>query len=504
MIEQNSIDKNEIQLKIERIIGKSKETRKLLKEDETDLIELSKAFFQDKQNWNQGLENVLNLPAETGAAVLIIVWELQNDQDQLVLLNEYLKKDKSLISVIKHLYFINELFRKSPEIALEALHTVSISATDFGEKLPNRKILTTCAKTLLGNKCLYKITRGEHQIKKVDFQSTGLLLVSTLLHYWENSTRSGKVLKTVHNLISWLSLNGSRVEFERSITDELEKKAASIDADSQSILLNLGFITKITESNTATPQLAEQPSVVKLEQISETFSVARSEQVSETFSVAKSEQVSETFSVSKSEKVSDTSSVLKQEQISVTTSVEKKEQVSKTPAGIKDEHTSKRTKGEHLLMQLKGYLGGLETTNHELQEAVKTATNEVNSEIYKRKQLEVTTNELKMNLSDKTKEIMILNSQIAHLNAELERMRQELTEKEKEHQEKLQSLVDMTERESVFVKDEFKNKLTSKLRLEYLDFKDILSEEMTVDLGENLRAQLENIFRLLKQEGMNF
>src|SRR3954454_16515339 len=115
MIEQNSKEKNDIQLKIETIIGKTKESKKLTKADETAMIELSKALFREKQNWNQGLENLLNLPAESGAVVLINVWEMQNDQGQLVLLNEFLKKDKSPNAIIKQLYFINELLKKSPD-----------------------------------------------------------------------------------------------------------------------------------------------------------------------------------------------------------------------------------------------------------------------------------------------------------------------------------------------------------------------------------------------------
>lgn len=478
MIEQNSKEKNEIQSKMETIIAKSKESRKLIKADETEMIELSKAFFSEKQNWTQGLENILNLPAETAAAVLINVWKIQSEQDQLILINEFLKKDKSLNAVIKQLYFIYELFKVSPDIAMETLHTISITVTDFGRKIPNRKILTTCAKTVLVNEGVFQITPEEHPIKKVDFASTGLLLVSSLLYYWENSAKSAKAVNTVHNLISWLSLNGSKVEYERVIMDDIEEKANSIDAESQTILLNLGFITKITQSDKAAPIVKEQPLRVKEEQVSKTSLMVKEKQIPESSSVSVKVPVPET------------------------TAAVKEEPISRTP--VKDEQVSKRTKGDQLLKQLKGYLGGLETTNHELQEAVKAAADEVNSEKSKRQQLEVTADELKKNLSDKSTEIKILLSQMDHLNAELERMRQEFSEKEREHKEKLQSLIDMTERESVFVKDEFKNKLSSKLRLEYQDFKDILSEEMTVDLGENLRAQLENIFRLLKQEGMNF
>jgi hypothetical protein len=472
MTELNSIEKNEIQIKIGNIIGKSKKNGKLSKVDENEIIELFKALFEDKRNWNEGIENILNLPAEAGASALINIWELQNDEEQLFLINEFLKKDKSLNSIIKQLYFINELFKKSPDAAMETLHSVSITVTDFGKKIPNKKILTTCARTILVNECLYTISPEEHPIKKVDFPSTGLLLVSTLLHYWENSPRTGNELDIVHKLISWISLNGFRVEFERSLINEIQEKACSIDVDSQRILLNLGFINNIFESNTDFPLFVEQ--------ISETPSVLKKEPEKKTLLDVKEVQVTETLSVVNEEKI------------------------FINPLGDTEKQVSKRTKGEHLLKQLRNYLGGLETANNDLQEAINIAANEVKIEKYKRHQLEVTNDVLRKGLSEKITENKILNSQIDELNAEIKRLRQDMIEKEREHQEKLQSMIDMIEKESVFVKDEFKNKLTSKLRLEYLDFKDILSEEMTVELGENLRAQLENIFRLLKQEGMNF
>ena len=49
----------------------------------------------------------------------------------------------------------------------------------------------------------------------------------------------------------------------------------------------------------------------------------------------------------------------------------------------------------------------------------------------------------------------------------------------------------------------FMNKLASKLRIDYADFLDAKNEEMTKELGENMRAQLEEVFRILEQNGIN-
>lgn len=51
-------------------------------------------------------------------------------------------------------------------------------------------------------------------------------------------------------------------------------------------------------------------------------------------------------------------------------------------------------------------------------------------------------------------------------------------------------------------KDEFKNRLRSAIRVEYMDFKDVKDMEMSIDLGENFREQLKNIFRILNKHGI--
>lgn len=48
------------------------------------------------------------------------------------------------------------------------------------------------------------------------------------------------------------------------------------------------------------------------------------------------------------------------------------------------------------------------------------------------------------------------------------------------------------------------NKIKSRLQIEYTDFMDAVDIPMTVELGENMREQLKNIFRALERLGINF
>lgn len=47
-------------------------------------------------------------------------------------------------------------------------------------------------------------------------------------------------------------------------------------------------------------------------------------------------------------------------------------------------------------------------------------------------------------------------------------------------------------------------RLANELRLEYLDYMNAKDEKMTIDLGENMRLQLSNIFEILKKSGLVF
>ena len=79
-----------------------------------------------------------------------------------------------------------------------------------------------------------------------------------------------------------------------------------------------------------------------------------------------------------------------------------------------------------------------------------------------------------------------------------------LEQKEKEYEKNRLELMDMSDRQSEFRIEAFKNKLRKKLRIEYIDFCEIESDEMTLALGENLRMQMKNIFSILKSEGIEF
>lgn len=64
-------------------------------------------------------------------------------------------------------------------------------------------------------------------------------------------------------------------------------------------------------------------------------------------------------------------------------------------------------------------------------------------------------------------------------------------------------LVDMLGQDQTRQNDEAMRRISRKLGIEYQDYRDALDVEMSVDLGENMRLQLGEVFKILKENGFD-
>ena len=62
-------------------------------------------------------------------------------------------------------------------------------------------------------------------------------------------------------------------------------------------------------------------------------------------------------------------------------------------------------------------------------------------------------------------------------------------------------LVDMLDQDKARQGDEAMTRIARKLRVEYQDYQDAVGMDMNVDLGENMRLQLGEVFKILKENG---
>ena len=88
-----------------------------------------------------------------------------------------------------------------------------------------------------------------------------------------------------------------------------------------------------------------------------------------------------------------------------------------------------------------------------------------------------------------------MSNSIAKKDGQIEEYKAELA--------KLNSIISVYSADKQNAQTEQLNSIASKLRSEYRDFKDVENEEMSLDLGENFRFQLQSVFRILAKSGID-
>lgn len=99
--------------------------------------------------------------------------------------------------------------------------------------------------------------------------------------------------------------------------------------------------------------------------------------------------------------------------------------------------------------------------------------------------------------------LMTAENEIVALHKEIADREATISIKEAEIEER-KTMAEVLSRDRAKQADELVQKMASRIRVEYQDFQDALGMEMTCDLGENLRLQLESVFDILEKGGMKF
>lgn len=110
--------------------------------------------------------------------------------------------------------------------------------------------------------------------------------------------------------------------------------------------------------------------------------------------------------------------------------------------------------------------------------------------------------QLGININNLVEEKKVLNATNRDYSNEIIQLKAIIKKIEKEANDK-EEFNETINKNIIKKADENLNKLASKLKVDYLDFKDAEDLEMSIDLGENMRAQLEEVFSILKKNGIN-
>ena len=151
-------------------------------------------------------------------------------------------------------------------------------------------------------------------------------------------------------------------------------------------------------------------------------------------------------------------------------------------------------KAQTISSRLESEMAALKHRLLELQDKEASLTSRLNDAEKKNAEYQ---NELKEVHSQR----IMLSQKCTQLESETREKDRIISEKDTEISERIK-MSEMLSRDRSRQADETLQRLASKIRIEYRDFEDAINAEMTVDLGENLRLQLLNIFEILEKGGM--
>ena len=109
-------------------------------------------------------------------------------------------------------------------------------------------------------------------------------------------------------------------------------------------------------------------------------------------------------------------------------------------------------------------------------------------------QKSLTLKDTEQKLAETIQADILKDKQIANLETAVQQHRDET--------EKALEMVEILRRDKDKQSDETVKRIASRLRTYYMDYKDALSLEMSTDLGENMRDQLGEVFKILQDAGI--
>lgn len=150
-------------------------------------------------------------------------------------------------------------------------------------------------------------------------------------------------------------------------------------------------------------------------------------------------------------------------------------------------------------------VAGWNSTQKELEKAKKHINNLEKKLQQSKKELDnekKKTENISCELECRSQRITELQAQLIEARGtttELKKMLEEVTAENV----RLNSIISVYSSDKQNSQSEQLNSIASKLKSEYMDFKDVECEEMTIDLGENFRFQLQSVFRILAKAGID-
>lgn len=150
--------------------------------------------------------------------------------------------------------------------------------------------------------------------------------------------------------------------------------------------------------------------------------------------------------------------------------------------------------GDIELRELRQKIDSLQEEKQNLSNQLSSCQGELQRCQRRLSQKSLTLKDTEQKLAETIQSDVLKDKQIANLETAVQKHRDEA--------EKALEMVEILRRDKDKQSDETVKRIASRLRTYYMDYKDAISLEMSTDLGENMRDQLGEVFKILQDAGI--
>lgn len=463
-------------------------------QDSEKMINAIVELFSNSKSWNDGFDYIMNCPPEIGTQAYINFYRTLDRDGQKQFNNQFMQnKQFEKNAQNKAVYRGAALVGRMLEQNCPAGHMVYILRHVCSHAYNNtKKEISIQNIRYIQKEIIVRLNRELLDIKLSGFSISDrdfFFLQRVLIYaaFMPNDKLEITALSQ-YVVLKWLLESGKKVYFELNEKDLFvdtfknwpeEIKSAFIQ-DAALMDLCRGFVNELDKSGVEKSQRGSDAEELK--------------------KAAESIRKADSDATGKTQRAEDNNIKDKTEDNNITDKTTDNNSTDKTA------HMEKTDNVRDMLKKVVSYMDSLEKKLNDKSVESKDIMIDLNVTKARLAQEEEKSMELSRQLESLEQTVKSLNSNMGDLKVllgtrddEIERLKKS----EGEYKNNLQMMHGVRSREDSSSLMEFKNILSSKLKYEYMDFREIERVEMTQDIGENLRIQLVKIFNELRKQGIN-
>lgn len=436
----------EILNRLGELVEKQKKS-KLSRSDISAAIDMLKVLASDKSMRDKLLALLVVLPSEVCSQTVLGILPEITEEEKNFLISSILQSHEfeKYPGQLRQLDLIKELISKFSHLALYLLLNLVERVTEGASKQASSGYLKKFEGLLTESDLLSLSLEGS--FPDAQFSALSLIVVGC---FTESETKNDELIL---NTLTWLKSIDRKAIVSKPLKKRLETDTRYWSSDSKTILLQLGLVNNLIDA----------------------------------------ERITSEVKVSYQEKKTTGESV--------------KENLNQTSINLKNEHIAEvksKLENSSEFDTVRSLLDKLEKKSKEINEKLLKEEAEHSRSKLNREHVSRKLEETEGLLARANSRILEIENTITQQSSKINNLEELLVQKEHEYKENQHALMDMRDQQAEHKTEVLKNKLRKRLKIEYVDFNEIQSEEMTVQLGENIRAQIKSIFSILDSEGIKF